>query len=107
PEFLRAIGNNFFIVALSMLVQGPLAIFTALLLNRKMRGQSVFRLLIFVPYVLAEVVAGLSWKLLLAPNGGVNATLEAMGLGDLARNWLADPSIALWTIFGILTWKYL
>jgi raffinose/stachyose/melibiose transport system permease protein len=30
-----------------------------------------------------------------------------MGLGGLAQNWLADPNIALWTIFFILTWKYI
>ncbi|MRG61169.1 ABC transporter permease subunit [Agromyces sp. CFH 90414] len=106
PEFLRAIGNNFTILVLSPLIQGPIAIMVALLLNRRMRGRSVFRLLIFVPYVLAEVIAGLSWKLLLQPQGGVNAMLEAVGLGALQQNWLADPNIALWTMFGILTWKY-
>ncbi|GAB2831121.1 carbohydrate ABC transporter permease [Microbacterium insulae] len=107
PEFLRAIGNNFFILVMSLLVQGPIAIGVALLLNRALRGRGALRLLIFVPYVLAEVIAGLSWKLLLQPNGAVNATLEAVGLGALTRNWLADPSIALWTIFFILTWKYI
>ncbi len=107
PEFLRAIGNNFFILVMSLLVQGPIAIGIALLLNRPLRGRATLRLLIFVPYVLAEVIAGLSWKLLLQPNGAVNAILEAVGLGALTRNWLADPSIALWTIFFILTWKYI
>ena len=107
PEFLRAIGNNFIIVGLSLVIQGPLAIVIALLLNRRLRGRSVYRLLIFVPYVLAEVVAGLAWKLLLPPNGGVNALLEAVGLGAFTANWLADPSIALWTLFAILTWKYI
>lgn len=107
PEFIRAIGNNFLILVFSLLIQGPLAIAIALLLNRPMRGRAVLRLLIFVPYVLAEVIAGLSWKLLLQPTGGVNAALEAIGLGELQRNWLADPDIALWTLFFILTWKYL
>ncbi|MDY0910227.1 sugar ABC transporter permease [Microbacterium sp. CFBP9034] len=107
PEFIRAIGNNFFILVMSLLVQGPIAIGVALLLNRAMRGRGALRLLIFVPYVLAEVIAGLSFKLLLQPNGAVNATLEALGLGALTRNWLADPAIALWTIFFILTWKYI
>ena len=107
PEFTRAIGNNFFILAMSLLIQGPIAIGVALLLNRSLKGRGVFRLLIFVPYVLAEVIAGLAWKLLLQPSGAVNATLEAIGLGDLQRNWLADPAIALWTIFFILTWKYI
>lgn len=107
PEFVRAIGNNFLILVFSLAIQGPLAIGIALLLNRPMRGRAALRLLIFVPYVLAEVIAGLSWKLLLQPTGGVNAALEAIGLGDLQRNWLADPDIALWTLFWILTWKYL
>jgi raffinose/stachyose/melibiose transport system permease protein len=107
PEFQKAIGNTFFILFMSLLIQGPLAIAVALLLNRSLRGRTVFRLLIFVPYVLAEVIAGLSWKLILQPTGGVNAALEALGLGAFTRNWLADPDIALWTIFFILTWKYI
>ena len=107
PEFIHAIGNNFFILVMSLLIQGPIAIGVALLLNRSLQGRGAFRLLIFVPYVLAEVIAGLAWKLLLQPTGAVNATLEAVGLGNLARNWLADPAIALWTVFFILTWKYI
>src|SRR5690606_18515473 len=107
PLFLKSIGNNFTIVGLSLLIQGPLAIIVALLLNRRMRGRTVVRAAIFVPYVLAEVIAGLSWKLLLSPRGGVNAFLESIGLGELTQPWLANPEIALWVMFGILTWKYL
>jgi raffinose/stachyose/melibiose transport system permease protein len=107
PNFQRAIGNNFLIVGLSLLIQGPLAVGVALLLSRRLRGRTVFRALIFVPYVLAEVIAGLSWKLLLSPRGGVNALLESIGLGDLAQPWLANPEIALGVMFVILTWKYL
>jgi raffinose/stachyose/melibiose transport system permease protein len=107
PAFLSAIGNNFTILIASLLIQGPLAVAVALLLNRKLRGRAIIRAMIFVPYVLAEVIAGLSWKLLLSPRGGVNALLEAIGLGDLTQPWLANPDIALWVMFGILTWKYL
>jgi raffinose/stachyose/melibiose transport system permease protein len=60
-----------------------------------------------VPYVLAEVIAGLSWNLLLSPNGFVNALLEMVGLEELARPWLGDPDIALWVMFWIISWKYL
>src|SRR5690606_36280158 len=106
-SFLRAIGKNFFGLRASILIQGPLAIGVALLLNRRLRGRTIFRALIFVPYVLAEVIAGLSWKLILSPRGGLNAFLTNIGLGDLAQPWLANPDIALWVMFGILTWKYL
>ena len=107
PLFLKSIGNNFTIVILSLLIQGPLAIIVALLLNRRMRGRTIIRAAIFVPYVLSEVIAGLSWKLLLSPRGGVNAFLESIGLGELTQPWLANPDIALWVMFGILSWKYL
>ena len=57
PVFHNAIKNNFVIVGLSLLIQGPLALAIALLLNRRIRGRGVVRLLIFVPYVLSEVIA--------------------------------------------------
>jgi raffinose/stachyose/melibiose transport system permease protein len=107
PNFQRSIGNNFLIAGLSLAIQGPIAIAVALLLSRRLRGRRFFRALIFVPYVLAEVIAGLSWKLLLSPRGGVNAALEAVGLGDLAQPWLANPDIAFGVMFVIVSWKYL
>ena len=107
PNFLQAIGNNFSILIASILIQGPLAIAAAMLLNRKLRGRAFIRAAIFVPYVLAEVIAGLSWKLLLSPNGFINALLELVGLHDWTRPWLGDPDIALWVMFGIISWKYL
>lgn len=105
--FLDAVRHNATVAVLSLLLQGPAAVLLALLLNRKMRGQSVIRVLIFVPYVISEVVVGTGWSLLLAGNGAFNAFLENVGLGSLAREWLSDPNMAMWTLMGILTWKYI
>jgi len=105
--FTDAVVNNLTIVVLSVVVQLPLGLGIALLLNRQMRGQSLLRVVIFIPYVLAEVVAGVVWFLLLQPRGMLNALLEAAGLGEWVQLWLADPDIALWTVLGVLTWKYL
>jgi raffinose/stachyose/melibiose transport system permease protein len=107
PVFHRSIGNNFIIVALSLTIQGPIALAIALLLNRRIRGRAILRVLIFVPYVLAEVIAGLAWKLILQPHGAFDAVMAGLGLADLRQLWLANPDIALWTLFGVLTWKYL
>ena len=106
PVFVNAIGHNFFILGMSLLVQGPLAIGLALLLNRKMRGRALLRLLIFIPYVLSEVVAGLAWKLLLLPNAGFDTFLEFLGWHGDKPNWLSEPDLVMWTMFLILTWKY-
>ncbi|UAJ80380.1 sugar ABC transporter permease [Leifsonia sp. ZF2019] len=106
PAFLQALGHNAFIVVMSLVLQGPIAILLALLLNRRMRGQSLIRVLIFVPYVISEVVVGTGWSLMLQTNGALNGALENLGLGALAHDWLSDPNIAIWTLMGILTWKY-
>ncbi|MFG6402170.1 MULTISPECIES: carbohydrate ABC transporter permease [unclassified Microbacterium] len=106
PNFHSALSHNALIVVASLVLQGPIALLLALLLNRKMRGQSVIRVLIFVPYVIAEVVVGVGWSLMLQQNGALNGFLEKVGLGGIEQDWLADPNIAIWTLMLIITWKY-
>jgi raffinose/stachyose/melibiose transport system permease protein len=105
--FHEALWHNGTIVVLSLVLQGPLALALALLLNKKMRGQSLIRVLIFVPYVIAEVIVGTAWSLLLQTSGAVNGVLRSIGLDGLAADWLANPKIAIWTLMLILTWKYI
>lgn len=106
PLFHDALAHNGFILVFSLVLQGPIAIVLALLLNRRMRGQSLIRVLIFIPYVISEVVVGTGWSLMLQTNGALNAMLTNMGLGFLATDWLSDPAIAIWTLMVIITWKY-
>jgi raffinose/stachyose/melibiose transport system permease protein len=105
--FLGAIGHNFAIAALSILIQLPLGLGVALLLNRRVRGRAFLRVVVFVPYVLAEVVAGVIWLMLLQPDGVVDALLKSIGLGGVIQLWLGDPNVALGTVMFVLTWKYL
>ncbi|NUT18662.1 MAG: sugar ABC transporter permease [Hamadaea sp.] len=106
PIFLDALRNNAIILVGSLVIQGPLALGIALLLNRNFRGRSVFRLLVFVPYVLSEVTVGIMWQLILLRDGTADSVLQSLGLGDLVTGWLADPSVVIWTMLFILTWKY-
>ncbi|MEP6480067.1 MAG: sugar ABC transporter permease [Rhodoglobus sp.] len=105
--FLDALRHNVIIAVLSLVIQAPIAIGLALLLNRKMRGQSVLRVLIFVPYVISEVVVGLGWSLMLQSSGAVNGFLANIGLAGLKQDWLSDPSVAIWSLMLIITWKYI
>ncbi|GAA1800309.1 sugar ABC transporter permease [Agromyces neolithicus] len=111
PVFHTSVFNNFFIIVMSLLIQGPIAILVALLMNRRLRFRGLLRALIFVPYVLSEVTAGLAWQILLQsvpPTrwGPVDTMLQAIGIQEPPA-WLADPNVVMWTMFGILTWKYL
>ncbi|MFF5402964.1 carbohydrate ABC transporter permease [Streptomyces misionensis] len=107
PAFRQVVWHTFLILVLSLVVQGPLAVFLALLLNRKIRGRSVIRVLIFVPYVVSEVVVGTGWSLMLQTNGALNDLLQHIGLGSLRADWLSDPKLAIWTLMGIISWKYI
>lgn len=106
--FIDSIVHNLIIVGGSIALQLPLGLAIALLLNRKMWGQGLLRTIIFVPYVLAEVIAGVVWFQLLQPEYGViDGLLGAVGLQTPEQGWLGDPELALWTVLGVLTWKYL
>ncbi|WP_438872860.1 carbohydrate ABC transporter permease [Paractinoplanes hotanensis] len=105
-SFHDALWHNGQILVLSLVLQGPVAVLLALLLNRRMRGQSVIRVLIFVPYVIAEVIVGTAWALILQTNGAANDVLRSIGLGGVVQDWLANPKLAIWSLMFILTWKY-
>lgn len=106
--FLGAVGHNFTIVALSIAIQLPLGLGIALLLNRRIRFRGILRTIVFVPYVVAEVIAGVIWFQLLQPElGVVDGLVEGIGLTPPEQGFLGTPSIALWTVFVVLTWKYL
>ena len=106
PTFLGAVNHNAVIVVLSLVVQIPIAIGLALMLNRQFRGRAVLRLIFFAPYVIAEVITAIVWSLLLQPNGLTEHFLTAIGLGELYQPWLADPDTVLVALFFIITWKY-
>ncbi|MCX7520825.1 sugar ABC transporter permease [Microbacterium sp. STN6] len=105
--FHEVLIHNGIIVVLSLVIQGPVAIVLALLLNRKIRGRSIIRVLIFVPYVISEVIVGVGWSLMLQTSGAVNDLLQSIGLGFLKADWLSDPGIAIWSLMIIISWKYI
>jgi raffinose/stachyose/melibiose transport system permease protein len=105
--FRGAVLHNAIIVVLSLVVQFPLTLGLALMLNRKMRGRSVLRLVLFAPYVLSEVITAIAWLLILQPDGLVDQTMSAVGLGGLVQLWLANMHVVLFSLFVVITWKYL
>ncbi len=106
--FTDAVAHNFTIVFLSILIQLPLGLGIALLLNRRIRARGLLRTIVFVPYVVAEVIAGVVWFQLLQPESGVvDKLVSAVGLTPPEQGFLGTPSLALPTLFVVLTWKYL
>ncbi len=107
PVFRSAIYHNLVLAGLALVLQLPAAVGTALLLNRKLRGQGLLRLITFAPYVLSEATTAVIWLLLLEPGGFVDQVMKAVGLGGLVQVWLANIHIVLYTLFVVITWKYI
>jgi raffinose/stachyose/melibiose transport system permease protein len=107
PVFRGSLLHNVIIAVLSLLVQLPISIALALLLNRSIRGGTFLRLAVFAPYVLSEATTAVLWLLILQPGGFVDQVMRAVGLGGLIHPWLADPAIVLYTLFAVVTWKYI
>jgi raffinose/stachyose/melibiose transport system permease protein len=106
--FTDAVMHNFIIVILSVLIQLPLGLGIALLLNRRIRFRGLFRTIVFVPYVVAEVIAAVIWFQLLQPGYGVvDGLIKAIGMSPPDQGFLGTPSLTLVTVFVVLTWKYL
>lgn len=77
----------------------------AFLINAEWRGRSIVRALFIIPMVVAPVVAGGIWRMILDPLWGiVNWFLGLFGIHPL--NWFGDPTLAMATIVIIDTWRW-
>lgn len=103
--FHTAIWNTVKIVLVSLLIQMPLALFLALLIYRKTPTNAAFRLIFFLPYILAEIAAGLIWSFIFDGNYGVSAGITtAMGIEPYFL--LGDRDWAFAAIMTVIVWKY-
>lgn len=102
--FLKSIQNTFTFVILVVPIQVCLALGLALLINKKMRGISIFRLAFFAPTVLSLVVVSILWSYIYNPNNGLlNAMLEMIGIS--AQPFLTSPGQAMICIVILSAWQ--
>jgi ABC-type sugar transport system permease subunit len=79
----------------------------SVLLFEQVPGWKFFRSVYYLPTVLSAVVVGLLMRTLFASDGGVNAMLEAVGLGALARDWLGSVPTAFVVLIFAFYWQTL
>lgn len=103
--FQRAVINTLIGLAVAVLIQMPLAMALALAVYRNSALNTVFRLIFFLPFILAEVATGLIWSFVYDGNTGLAGAL-ASGLGMEPFFILADRDWAFWAIMVVVVWKY-
>jgi raffinose/stachyose/melibiose transport system permease protein len=104
--FWNAFRNNALFFFIHMLVQNPLGLLLAALLGARIRGNAIYRTIIFTPTILSVVIVGFVWKLILNPAWGISRTiLQTIGLASLDTPWLGLESTALVTLSLISVWQ--
>lgn len=78
----------------------------AILLNRKLPGQTFFRAILILPWLLPEVVVGLLWKWLFNPMYGlINHYLIKLHMISEPFSWLSNISVAYGAVVIVCIWK--
>ena len=105
--FWRSLYNALLLGIAIILIQHPIAIFFAVLLD-KVSGkcEKLFRTLLFIPCVLSAMVTTKMWVSIFAPDYGLlDKLLYAFGLEQLIHSWLAEPTPALICVIFIIMWQ--
>lgn len=102
--FRKSIINTFVFVILVVPLQVGLGLGLALLINKKLKGISIFRMAFFAPTVLSLVVVSILWSYIYNPNNGfLNSLLGSVGIGPF--KFLNDPGTAMLCIVILSAWQ--
>src|SRR5258708_3616608 len=103
--FLKAAFNNLLIVVVSLAIQLPLALGLAVLLAERFAGVVAFRTIFFLPYILADVAAGLIWRFVFDGDYGLVSAVS-QDLGGPPVYMLAERHLAEVAVLVVVVWKY-
>ncbi len=103
PIFYKVMFNTFMylVIAVPFLVTFPL--FLAILINQKIRGITLYKILIYLPVIVSIVVAAIAFKWLYAGQGILNYILTLFHINPIG--WLVDTKWALFSVALVTIWK--
>ncbi len=113
PDLLGTIVNAFWLVVWFSFIPVGLGLIVASIIHRVATGRlgAISRTVLFLPYIIPLVAAGIIWGWLLALPGLINQIFKSIGLGAITRAWLGDFHFALpavgvigiWVLLGFCT----
>ena len=103
PVFYKVMFNTFMylVIAVPFLVTFPL--FLAILINQKIRGITLYKILLYLPVIVSIVVAAIAFKWLYAGQGILNYILSLFHIKSIG--WLVDTKWALFSVALVTIWK--
>ena len=104
--FWNALGNNFLYLIIAICIFIPIQILLAYLIHIEIAGHKLFKLMIFLPYVISPSIVGFFSLLVFDPNiGMLNTFLLKLGFPSLTGAWFGDPDIAFGLLVSVIGWQ--
>lgn len=89
--FWKSLGNTLYMVAIGVPLTLLASFLCAVLLNLKVRGQSIYRVIYFLPSIVPTVASTILWMWILNPQTGIlNTVLGYFGIAG--PNWMTNPA---------------
>jgi len=103
PIFYKVLLNTFLYLFLAVPILAIVPLFLAILLNNKIKGITLYKILIYLPVIVSIVVAAIAFKWLYADQGILNYVIGEMGFDPIG--WLTDTRFALIAVVIVTIWK--
>lgn len=103
---LIAFQNNLLYTGYFLIVPIAVGLLGAYLLSGVTRGQMVYRLLFFIPYILATVINAQIWRYLLHPKFGIGASLAEVGITFLDFAVFGRRETAIFGVMFVDSWHW-
>jgi multiple sugar transport system permease protein len=106
-NFRNAVTTTLALVVLVLPVQFFLAISMALIVNAKLKGQSLWLYIFALPLGISELAAGIVWVSIFTQSGWLNTILQGLGIIDRQIIWQSaeTPWLILLTIVVAEAWR--
>ena len=102
-KYIRAVINSFVYAIGTSLIQTILSLLLAYFLSKPIKCRTMFRVILFIPYVCSVVALSLMWKWMLDGNFGIiNDYLMKLGLEKV--DWLNNPKTSFGVIIAMSVW---
>jgi len=103
--FARAAWNSLWLTVWVVAIKAVLGMIFALVLAQPMPFRGLFRALVFLPWAVPGLIAGLAWKWIYDEQVGVLTYLTlALGIADMPTYWLSDPKVGLISVGIAMVW---
>lgn len=103
PVFYKVMLNTIIYLVVAVPVLAIIPLFLAILINQKIKGITLYKILIYLPVIVSIVVAAIAFKWLYAEQGILNYLLNVFHIHSIG--WLTDPKYAIYSVIIVTIWK--